>query len=466
MSFMLRTLSPTANLADEARLDVLAQSFGPADLDAAIDACDARERRQRKLPARLTLLLPIAFSLYPTQAQDQVLATLLHGLRFLAPADAFVPATKSAICQARYRLGARPLVALFHRVCRPRATPTSVPDAFYQRFRLVALDGTREDVPDTAANDRAFGRPLTQRGEGVGAFPQVFGVYLIECGTHLPLDAGFWPCRSGERLGAARLLRSVDASMLVLWDSGLHSFNMVQRTRARGAHVLGRLPGQVRPVPLRSLRDGSQLAWLYPARDGRRQGSQRLLVRVISYRLRDPARGSPALVHRLLTTLLNPVRHPALDLVCLYHERWEVELVIDEQDTHLRLLQQPLRSQRPLGVIQELYGVLLAHAAVRTVMLDAALHTGLPPRRLSFTHAVQLVTAAIPDFQLIPAAQQPQRYARLLTDIGRHWLPPRQDRINPRVVRRFLARFPPKRRAHRDWPQPAGSFRDAVVLLN
>jgi hypothetical protein len=53
----------------------------------------------------------------------------------------------------------------------------------------MALDGTVEDVPDSPANGRAFGRHHSGRGQS--AFPQVQGVYLAECGTHAVIDGGF-----------------------------------------------------------------------------------------------------------------------------------------------------------------------------------------------------------------------------------------------------------------------------------
>jgi len=74
-----------------------------------------------------------------------------------------------------------------------------------------------------------------------------------------------------------------------------------------------------------------------------------VLVRIISYTLTDPNRPGSGDVHRLVTTLLDPTQAPALDLVCAYHERWEIEVVIDELDTHQRLAQGVLRSRKPVG---------------------------------------------------------------------------------------------------------------------
>src|SRR5260370_19409194 len=69
----------------------------------------------------------------------------------------------------------------------------------------------------------------------------------------------------------------------------------------------------------------------------------------------------------------------------LYHERWEIELVIDEIKTHERAQRKVLRSQTPEGVRQELYGIYLAHYAVRALLAQAAIEADLDPDRLSFT---------------------------------------------------------------------------------
>jgi hypothetical protein len=245
------------------------------------------------------------------------------------------------------------LAVLFKRVCRPLARPETV-GAFAFGLRLVALDGTVERLPDTPANAAYFGRQKGARGDS--AFPQVQCVYLCECGTHAIFDAGFGPYSTSERIGARRLLRSVDAGMLVMWDRGLHEFDMVAGALKRGAHVLARLPAQVKPTWVATLPDGTGLGHIYPSDYQRRKRGEHLLVRIIdaTREIDDPARPGHAQRHRLLTTLLEPDFCPALDLVCLYHERWEIEVTIDEMDTHQRLLPRPLRSLHPVGVIQEL----------------------------------------------------------------------------------------------------------------
>lgn len=461
MGFMVRRIAPDAKLGEQRVLDAVAAALPAAAIRAAVDETGVRERRERKLPAELTVLLAVAMTLYPREALERVLAKLLRGLRFLWPDPTFRTAGKGAICQARYRLGARPLAALFHRVCRPLATPQT-PGAFWFGLRLLALDATTEDVPDTHDNGRAFGYQHNQHGRA--NFPQVLACYLTECGTHAVLDAGFWPIYTGEAPCARRLLRSVGPGTLLAWDAGLHSHAMVAQTLARGAHCLGRVPSAVRLPAIGRLADGTYLAQLYAAADRQQRGPP-LVVRVIEYTITDPARAGAGQRHRLLTSLLDPAAAPALDLVCAYHERWEIELVIDEQDTHQRLVQHPLRSKKPVGVLQELYGLLLAHYAIRALMAEAAAQVPLDPRRLSFVHAVQLITDAIPEFQQVRPAQRPALYQRLLADIRRHRLPPRANRQNPRVVKRTRAKYPPKRNAQPLPPLTTACFREAVQLL-
>jgi hypothetical protein len=367
----------------------------------------------------------------------------------------------SAIAYRRAQLGARPLVALFKQLCRPLASPDTQ-GAFLFGLRLMALDGTTEDVPDTPANAAAFGRHSSSRG--ASAFPQVQAVYLVECGTHAVLDCGFWPCHTSERIGGKRLLRSVSKGMLLMWDRGFHDFDMIVAARKRGAHVLGRLPAHVKPQPLRTLPDGSLLAYLLPSEAARRRSGERILVRVISYTISDPALPGYGEQYRVITTLLNPRLASAHELACAYHERWEIELVIDEIDTHQRLVGRTLRSLTPVGVIQELYGVLLAHYAVRTLMHEAALMAEVDPDRLSFVHALEIVRDAIPEFQIVAAEQHQQLYQRMLRDIAAKRVPPRRTRSNARVVKRKMSKFNLKRAQHYQPPKSQGSFRDAVVV--
>jgi hypothetical protein len=193
-------------------------------------------------------------SLYARSSIDEVLEKVTKGLRYIWPDPDHPVSRGNAFCYRRYQSGPRPLANLFHLVCRPM-TSAATPGAFLFGLRLMAIDGTVEDVPDTPENVAAFGRHPGDRGDS--AFPQVEAVYLAECGAHAIVDAGFWPCRTSERVGGFPMLRSVTADMLAIWDRGFHDFDMFQGVLRRGSHALGRLPAHVKPKHVRALPDGS-----------------------------------------------------------------------------------------------------------------------------------------------------------------------------------------------------------------
>lgn len=220
-----------------------------------------------------------------------------------------------------------------------------------------------------------------------------------------------------ERSAGRRLLRGVGEGVLLLWDRGLHSFEMAKAALARGAHLLGRLPATVKPLQTRTLTDGTKLVVVRrrrpPDEEELRTGEfTSVTVRMIRYTLEDPDRPCHRIEHRLITSLLDPDLAPARQIVVAYHARWEFELAVDEIKTHQRPPQKPLRSERPVGVIQEAYGLLVAHYVVRAVMTDAARTVELPPGRLSFIGTLRIIR----EIWCRKLNAPPQRTIRAFTD--------------------------------------------------
>jgi Insertion element 4 transposase N-terminal/Transposase DDE domain len=405
---------------------------------AVLDTLAARYRppdaRNRKLPGPLVLLLVIAMFLYPATELSTVLALLLLPRRLQRQVHS--PAGKGAISRARYRWGPRPLAALMRQVCQPLAT-SDTPGAFLFGRRTVAFDGSYEELAATPENERVFGRARSQYGPA--AFPQLMGLYLVECGTHAILDACPWPRRISEHRAVRRLLRSITAEMLVLWDCGLHSYPLATAIREREAHFLARVPAYQTFEPLRALPDGSVVARWYkdpPSRRPKRQQSEAMVVRVISYHLD----GKPALI-RLVTSLLDPAATPALELIGGYHERWEAEGTFSELGHPLRLVSSPLRSRKPQGVVQEFYGLILAHYLVRALMADAAQSAHLDPDRISFVRAARLLPAGLLLGDLLGAAEREALLIELCSLLIRAQLPPRRHRTAPRTRKRPRSRY-------------------------
>jgi hypothetical protein len=236
-------------------------------------------------------------------------------------------------------------------------------------------------------------------------------------------------------------------------------------TLARGAHVLNRVPSHVKPQVICTLADGTQLVRLRPSDGKRRRRGEHVVLRLICYTLDDPNRPGHRQEHRLITSLLDRAQAPAEELIVAYHSRWEFELTVDEVATHQRPLL-PLRSKHPVGVVQEVYALLLAHYLIRAIMVEAAATTSLSPTQLSFLGSLHLIREARPDFQCTTPADHPIIYQALLADIVAERLPPRTNRINPRVVKQKMSTFRVKGAQHRGWPQPTKTFRDAILLLN
>lgn len=133
----------------------------------------SEEERKRCLPAQLVVSLVIAMSLWSKDSMRDVLKNLIDGLSeaWIKVGKYWRIPCKSAITQARQRLGARVMSQLFHQLIRPMATQETL-GAFLNGLRIVALDGTCFDVPDSDENARVFGRPGSRPGT-VAAFPKV-----------------------------------------------------------------------------------------------------------------------------------------------------------------------------------------------------------------------------------------------------------------------------------------------------
>jgi hypothetical protein len=199
-----------------------------------------------------------------------VLKNLVNGLsrKWIQLAEYWQVPCSASISEALERVGCRVMSQLFRIVVHPLATPQTQ-GAFLGGLRVMAVDGTVVDVPDSEANARVFGYPGTRPGTKA-AFPKVRLVLLVEAGTHLIVDALMCPYRIGERVRVQKLLRSVTNGMLLMWDRGLHSYKMVNATLKQSCHYLGRLPANVKFDVEQVLDDGSYLSWIYP--DGDRFG--------------------------------------------------------------------------------------------------------------------------------------------------------------------------------------------------
>jgi len=376
------TLGVGARLADTLTVGYLALNCPLPRVRAALAAHGAHSRRRRGLPHEVLVYFVMAMCLYATVAYEDVLRLVIEGLRGVFGDEALARGTvsKGAISQARRQVGAAPLRQLYREQVRPLGALT-MPGVAYRGHRLMALDGVTLEMPDERANAAHFGYPGASRG--AAAFPQLRCVGLVECGTHIICHAQPGPYAVSEVALAAPLWAHLDASMLLLADRGFFGFALWQRAQATGAKLLFRVKASQRLPREQDLPDGSYLTTLYASEKDRRRRAHGTVVRVIAYTLDGIAQAEP--VYRLVTNWLDPAAAPAVELAALYHQRWTIEQTFDELKVHLADRRVALRSKTPDLIEQEFYALLLAHAAIRRLMVQAAAdteHTGQPGRTL------------------------------------------------------------------------------------
>src|SRR5437763_7783658 len=334
----------------------------------------------------------------------------------------------------------------------------------------MAFDGTVYDVPDSEANAAAFSRP-SAGPRGDGAFPQVKKLSLVELGTHVEVAFLVKHGHCGERVMVTALLRHLTPEMLLLLDQGFYSYELWRTLIATGVKLLARVVPSLILRPIRLLADGSYLAKVYKSDYDRRKDRDGIVVRVIRYTLDDPQRVGHGEEHVLITNLLDEELYPAKESIITYHERWEEELVFDEQKTHQdpRRATKPahLRSETPAGVIQEVYALALGHFVTRALMFEAAATVGLDPDRLSFLGCFPILKCRLPECHSATPQSFEAWYRGLLWEMQHERTDDavRRNRINPRVVKRKMSKFKKKRPEHSHLPPLQKTFVETVVML-
>jgi hypothetical protein len=399
---------PSGRLTDHIGLGVLSARFHRDLIEEVINRTGCREKRKRLLPAHVMIRYVIAMGLYAQESAEEVMRRLVGSLRVMGSfSDGWQVPTGSAITQARQRLGVAPVKALFDRAAVPVAGP-GTKGAWLARRRLMAIDGTSFDVADTPANVAHFGRMGS--GPKASAYPKLQVTAVVECASRAVVAAALGPCSTGERTQAAGLSGAVEQGMLLLADSGFYSFELFNAFAATGADLAWRVGASVSLGHVRWLPDGSYLALIYrPGLSAQRRhrlaqtvtdGGQvpadlARLVRVVDYTV--PDRNPHGELITVITTVLDPLDVPGTDLAHAYHDRWEEESALNEIKSDLRGRGEVLRSKTPDLVEQQVWGLLLAHYAIRALLVDAADEAGYDPDRLSFIRGLRLVRRQVTD---------------------------------------------------------------------
>jgi Insertion element 4 transposase N-terminal len=402
-------------LTDWISLGVLASSVPRDAVDDAVEVTGkAAKRAGGKLPPHVMVYFVMALALFADDDYEEVAARLTQTLRGWGCWDEEweVP-TSGGITQARMRLGPEPLAELFSQVAVPVADLDTA-GAFLGPWRLMTLDGTEWDVPDSKANRAFFGSRAGPAGQA--AFPKVRVVTVSECGSHAAVLAAMGPAAGGKGSGEQALARilypDLEEGWLLIADRNFYGWKDWCAAAGTGAALLWRVRSNL-PLPvLELLPDGSWLSVLIrPRIDSRGTARAQLLqaagrgedldegqaryVRVIEYQVPDRDGNGTDERIILVTTITDFRQAPAQELAQAYHQRWEHETGNQQLKTYLRGPGKVLRSQSPAMAEQEIWGYLLTHYAISALTCTAATAAGIDPDRVKFKRTLRIIRRAI-----------------------------------------------------------------------
>ena len=437
-------------------MGVLTPVFPPVLVDEAIAQVGRTEQRHRSLPARVMAYFSIGMALYSEGSYEDVLAQLTDGLSWASGwQETYSPPSKSAIFQARARLGSEPLAGLFERVARPIGGEKT-PGVWLAGRRLVAVDGTCLDVADTTPTPSTSGARGFNKGEQA-AFPQARVVALAECGTHAVFAAQVGAYTQSEATLIGSLLDQLNPGCCC-WPTEGSSPMPCGARRSVPARTCCGESAPTPPAPNRPTCATSRTAPGWPTCAGPRPRRPAARSRCWSGSSTTPStRPQNPTSYRLFTTMLDPAEASAVDLAGAYTQRWEIEMAFDELKTHQRGPRTVLRSKSPDLVLQEIWGHLCCHYAIRCLM----------PRPPSTPDTTPTGSASSPP-SASPASPSPIRAPSPPDQHGRDspgWLaflrrllrrlnPARRHRAAPRVIKRKMPKWHVKRAHHADSPHP------------
>lgn len=414
-----------------ADLEGFRRHIDPVWVEEALQVTGTATMRRRRLPAEQVVWLVIGMALLRNEAIERV-ATLLG---IALPSSRKPTVAKSALAQARQRLGEDPVAYLFAVTAAAWATRSAQAHT-WRGLAVYGADGTTLRVPDSPQNWETFGGQCGNGTRNGSAYPLVRILGVMALRSHILTAVRFGPYATGETTLAHEFWRELPDDSLTLVDRAfLVAAELTRLARSGNRHWMTRAKSNTKLKLIKRLGTKDALVEISLSEATRRiypDLPDRWIARAITYQ-RKGFRPST-----LLTSLIDAERYPADELVALYHERWELELGYDEVKTHLLAREEAIRSRTPQGVHQEIWGIALAYNLVRAEMERAADEAGVEPTRISFVTALALIRQALLVWSMPPLA--PGRVPAALLDLRRQLalllLPPRRpERSNPRAVK-------------------------------
>lgn len=413
-------------------------SLDPDWIEQALAATGTATIRRRRLPAEQVVWLVIGMCIFRDLSMRELVATMDLAL----PGSRGIRVAPSSIVQARDRLGDEPLRWLFERTGSTWAHASARTHA-WRGLAIYGADGTTVRVPDSAENREHFGGQTT-RWNSTSGYPLARVVTLMALRSHILAGAQFGSYATAEGPLAEALWPLVPDHSVTIVDRGFLSARTLVGLERGGIqrHWLTRARADLASTRIVRFAAGDELVELNVSSVARRKDPSMPAtwrMRAIRYQRRGFA---PQL---LLTSLLDPERYPAAEIVALYHERWEIELGYNEVKRVMLRREETTRSKSPRGVAQELWGLAIAYNLVRYEAERVAEEAGVPPIRISFVAALSFIESALRSWGTDNLGRAPQRLINLREDLGHYVLPERRPRTYKREVKIKMSNYPRKR---------------------
>lgn len=415
----------------------ISRNLDPQWIAQALAATGRASVRKRKLPAPQVIWLVIALAMYRHQCIAQVAADL----DLVLPDEINPDIAKSALTQARQRLGQEPLSLLFGMSAAAWDQRHSQGRS-WRGLARYAVDGSTLRTSDTPGNREHFGAQEYASGM-VASYPQLRLLTLTSLSTHLVRDAVFGEYGKNEMRYAKDLLAAIPDHSLTVFDKGFLSADILLQVQGAGTARHWLIPAKSNSRWQRLGDDPSDYQVRMKVSPQARKANPLLpeywharAIETVS------ARGQRRI---LLTSLLDTKTWPAQEVAQQYEQRWHIETSYRELKQGLLGNALTLRSGTPPTVMQEVWGALLAYNLIRLEMAQVAKEEGVPPTDLSFTVALNYMRYEWVSLAGISAGLLPKNLLRLRQRLAEQLLPKqRRGRQCPRVVKKPPARYPVK----------------------
>jgi Insertion element 4 transposase N-terminal len=253
--------------ADEGAFARLRASLDPCWIEEALEATGTATLRRRRLPAEQVVWLVLGMALY----RDRPIDELVERLDLVLPSSGAKAMAKSAVAQARDRLGEEPLKWLFER-CAEKWGHESARRHSWRGLAVYGVDSTTVRIPDSHHNRGFFGDHYSGETKGLSGYPLARLVTLMALRSHLIVAAEVGPYQCEREMAAPLWPKLPDASLVIL-DRGFRAAATLIPLHASGEcrHWLTRAAKNSKWTVLKKLGRGDELVEVLVSADARRQ---------------------------------------------------------------------------------------------------------------------------------------------------------------------------------------------------